>query len=53
MGGWIGGWWVDGWVGGWMSGWLDYLRLKPAQPPISVEAWTELGKNNKKKQLRC
>ena len=26
-----------------VSGWLDYLRLKPAHPPIWVGAWTELG----------
>ena len=30
---------------GWMSGSLDYLRLKPAQPPIGVGAWAELGNN--------
>ena len=26
-----------------MGGWMDYLRLKPAEPPIWVGAWSELG----------
>ena len=38
--------WLDSLGDGWMNGWLDYLRLKPAQPPIWVEAWAELGKNS-------
>ena len=31
-----------GWMG-WVGGWLDYLIIKPAQPPIGVGAWAELG----------
>ena len=26
-----------------MGEWLDYLRLKPTQPPTCVGAWVELG----------
>ena len=40
----MGGWMAE-WVVGWLGGWLDYLRLQPAQPPIWVGAWAELGKN--------
>ena len=39
---------LSGWVGGWcVGGWLDFLKIKPSQPPTGagVGAGAELGNN--------
>ena len=39
--------WVGGWMGGWMvGGWLDFLTIKPSQPPNRAWVGAELGKTS-------